>query len=1081
MVRGVGCLLMLGWLLAAPLPAPLRAVEPPPWLPRYDLDIVVDPAARIAQVKQRVTFINRHKRPATDLVFNAHGRYTIPDGQVGITAKMAEMLRVAPREAFYFDGPPLDVKEVYVIENDGAVPTAAHGGKQPRRCEFDYGAQNPCSIIVPLAQPVGPGESVTVELNFVFRIPNKKGRWSHWEGITTLAQWLPTLAVYDEEGWHALPFIPWHQPFYNEAGVYTARVTLPPEEKLACPMPVRSTTRIGGLPPSPPGTPGGEGRGEGGQDPAQNLEVSDGSAPSPSPPTPLPRSTGGEGGAPPAAGEWIQYDLELAVLRDFSLTCSARYQLTECEAGKTKVRCFHLPEHEHYAKIFTATACQALPVYERWFGPYPYAQFTIAEASFGWNGNECSAMVLIDDRMFNMPHMAKAYPYYLLQHELCHQWFYNIIGTNGYGETFMDEGLATHFSHKLADTTLGRNNPVIDYPKGLGWMPNIHREDLRFYSMVGSRARGEIHPTVQPIDKFGHLAALLANTYDRGGKIFGQIEARLGGDEAMLDFMRGIYRKYAFQIFRVADLQKELELYTGRSWDDFFAQWVHGPGMCDWKIDRVDIDGHHGPFTKWRRYKGPVQVTVDLLEQQGFPEPTVLGIQYSDIKDRFDLRIPIDPTVPVAEFPEYDCRVESRVIEGGPHGRKKYAVRVILTAPCAPRQIVVDPDRVLLDCNSVNNSWGMHIKWRPTPLYTMLDEVEVTNSYDRWSVIFGPWIGTSTMNDPWYTRSPLFGAKIGVVRIQELIAGGFLAYRTNDRNIVAGAEALWSHVLIPQLYFGANLERALTTIDDSQHASRAALFARYVMTSSSSLYLPPFEYVEAFGSFQEHPFPNTRTPQPGANPFFQRTSVGLHYHKYYLTPYWDAEGGVALDASYQLGVPILGMCDEFQLVQGQFSTVKSFPDWIANLGDNAVTQYLKETRFAFRVAGGAATPQNGQLFSLGGGDHFRGFDIAQRQGSLTWLGSIEWRVPILQNCKYDYFDHLVGIRNVYLAPFYDVGQIYLNGKGVGGDVAQALGLGLRVDAQWLGIIERTMLRLDVAQAIRGTTGVQVWVGIQHPF
>ena len=37
--------------------------------------------------------------------------------------------------------------------------------------------------------------------------------------------------------------------------------------------------------------------------------------------------------------------------------------------------------------VVVATACQAIPVYERWSGPYPYAQFTIAEACFGWNGN----------------------------------------------------------------------------------------------------------------------------------------------------------------------------------------------------------------------------------------------------------------------------------------------------------------------------------------------------------------------------------------------------------------------------------------------------------------------------------------------------------------------------------------------------------------------------------------------------------------------------------------------------------------------------------------------------------------------
>jgi len=63
-------------------------------------------------------------------------------------------------------------------------------------------------MVVPLAQPVGPGESVTVELDFVFRIPNKKGRWSHWEDITTLAHGCRRSPSTMKRGGIALPFIP---------------------------------------------------------------------------------------------------------------------------------------------------------------------------------------------------------------------------------------------------------------------------------------------------------------------------------------------------------------------------------------------------------------------------------------------------------------------------------------------------------------------------------------------------------------------------------------------------------------------------------------------------------------------------------------------------------------------------------------------------------------------------------------------------------------------------------------------------------------------------------------------------------
>src|SRR4029077_2126188 len=89
---------------------------------------------------------------------------------------------------------------------------------------------------------VGPGEAVTVDLDYEMTLPNKQGRWGYWEGITFLNEWLPPLAYYDEAGWQPTPFIPWHQPFFNEAGVYTARITVPADQKVACSGPVKSVT-----------------------------------------------------------------------------------------------------------------------------------------------------------------------------------------------------------------------------------------------------------------------------------------------------------------------------------------------------------------------------------------------------------------------------------------------------------------------------------------------------------------------------------------------------------------------------------------------------------------------------------------------------------------------------------------------------------------------------------------------------------------------------------------------------------------------------------------------------------------------
>src|SRR5262249_14264436 len=153
-----------------------------------------------------------------------------------------------------------------------------------------------------------------------------------------------------------------------------------------------------------------------------------------------------------------QCDFTPICSRDFAFLCSARYQEFVDQAGPVQVRCVALPEHAYFAKAMARWACEALPVYNNWVGPYPYPQFTIAQSYFCSNGNECGGLVMIDERVFGMPHMAGTFLEYLISHELCHQWWYNVVGTNGYCETWMDEALATYFSHLLMDKKVGRNN-----------------------------------------------------------------------------------------------------------------------------------------------------------------------------------------------------------------------------------------------------------------------------------------------------------------------------------------------------------------------------------------------------------------------------------------------------------------------------------------------------------------------------------------------------------------------------------------------------------------------------------------------
>jgi hypothetical protein len=971
--RALGLLLVMTGVASAQTPAPD--------LPRYEMQVRFDTNAKTVHLRERVTWTNRHARPTNELIFTVYPLYRMPEKDVGLLAKTVEILRQSPSVALD-TGPAGRLNGVRIDGKDVAHVTRS---------------DMMTAVIVPLPAPVGQGQSVTVELDYTLELPHKQGRWGHWDDVCYMNNWHPQLAVYDEKGWHPTPFIPWHQPFFHEAGLYTATITLPKGQMLAAPSPACKETD----------------RGDG----------------------------------------WRDVELAPAVLRDFALVASDKFHECTGEACGVKVRVLAKPEHAYYAGEAVRIACEAIPVYNAWFGPYPYPQLTIAEAYFPWNGNECSGMVWLDHRVFQLPHLAVPYVDHLLTHEIAHQWWYGLVGTNGYAEPFMDEAPAVYFSHRLVDRKMGRNNEFIRFPKGLGWLPNIRRENYRYSGWLSAVRRGESSPTCQPIDQYRHVIDLFGAAYDRGSRIMLMIEDRLG-EAAFLDFTRMIVKKYGFRTLRVADYQRELEHYTGRSWDGFFQDWVYSGKLVDWRVDDVKVT----PFA------GGSVVEATLRQAREIDEPTVLGIKLAG-GDGYAVRIPVVPGTGTIQLGDPPAEVEAL----GDH-----RVRVRVRLPGEPEQVSVDPDGVLPDADAGNNHWHTPVKWRFTPLYTQLDDAGPVNDYDRWTIQTGPYLYVANNREPWYTRSLLAGLRVGAVRPQHFYGGGYLAYRGDFRDVVVGADAMWEHFPWPRTEVGFNVEQRIAGPfgEPGQDSTlRAVLFGRYIFSYTSSLYLNPMHYVEVFGTYSDNQLPFADVTPPGAVRPDNHSLAGVHYSINYLTPYWDAEGGFRLDLTYAGGVADVDGNRTTQRADGQVTVVKSPPAW---------TGPLAQTRVAARLAGAAAWPNEGMYYSLGGSNLFRGFDLSDRQGSMFWLANLEWRIPLARHVEWDTCDHLAGIRGVYLAAFYDVGDIYAGGRSVGG-VAHALGAGLRWDVAFFSFIERSIIRVDVAKTLDHPTPVQVWVGLMHAF
>jgi len=87
-------------------------------------------------------------------------------------------------------------------------------------------------------------------------------------------------------------------------------------------------------------------------------------------------------------------------------------------------------------------------------GAYPYNKLFIVNAdlsSISLRGMEFSNMIFISDDCFNDKEQLKRITY----HEIFHQWFYGIIGTDQINEPFLDEGLVNYLAMYLAGDKLG--------------------------------------------------------------------------------------------------------------------------------------------------------------------------------------------------------------------------------------------------------------------------------------------------------------------------------------------------------------------------------------------------------------------------------------------------------------------------------------------------------------------------------------------------------------------------------------------------------------------------------------------------
>lgn len=77
-----------------------------------------------------------------------------------------------------------------------------------------------------LPKSLAPGETIGFSTSFHVKLPHNFSRGGHVKQSYQVTQWYPKPAVYDQKGWHPMPYVDQGE-FYSEFGNYDVRITIP--------------------------------------------------------------------------------------------------------------------------------------------------------------------------------------------------------------------------------------------------------------------------------------------------------------------------------------------------------------------------------------------------------------------------------------------------------------------------------------------------------------------------------------------------------------------------------------------------------------------------------------------------------------------------------------------------------------------------------------------------------------------------------------------------------------------------------------------------------------------------------------
>ncbi len=147
-------------------------------------------------------------------------------------------------------------------------------------------------------------------------------------------------------------------------------------------------------------------------------------------------------GVPEPNGEWTRYRLFGA--RTFALSASDQFKVAETSSGSVAIRAYYYPGYEEQGLAILNAAQRAVGLWSTQFAPYPYGSLSIVQADLN-DGQEYDGLVFLATKFYNEYNgSARSNLVTIGVHEIAHQWWFGLVGSDQAMEPWLDEALAVY-------------------------------------------------------------------------------------------------------------------------------------------------------------------------------------------------------------------------------------------------------------------------------------------------------------------------------------------------------------------------------------------------------------------------------------------------------------------------------------------------------------------------------------------------------------------------------------------------------------------------------------------------------------